>query len=839
MAETRINKQSDNSEMWDTSDELSDVLGYMIRVIGVEFALHSYTTQAFLLSVIESYDSNAYNILNKYLTNECIGRISQRLANELSLMNNGYNISSQGYDDEFKAIMVQAEREAEILESTFIGSEHVLLAILNKDIQFPSGGFLQKFIGYDMVKAWCLGKIAMLPQTMMQKRELPYFNNTKKRQMELKSQINSLTYVVNREYTYIPKYTTNINEMVRDGKCENLVNRPKLTEKIIQVLARRKKNNVVLVGNGGVGSTSLVHLLAKLINEDKVPTVLKGKHIYMLDIVKLVSGTTLKGMFEERVNGLFEELTSSEDNILFIDNMQMVVRNTGRDKDGDLTDVLGPILSDGKVRVIGTMSFKDYRNGIENAPALSHKLQKVVVEATNDEETLEILKSNRQLYEQYHHVLFSDDCLTRAIKLAKRYITNNNLPDSAIDVMDITGARMSKNEDKVLLKLKKDLKKIEKKIRKAMDTGNFEKVEKLSKDQSGLKKDIADRERNLEQENTMWTMVTEEDIDDTVSTITDIPISKLKASDKQSILNIANILKKDVIGQDEAIEEIAKAIKRNRAGFSDKNKVYATFMLVSPTGCGKTLLAKKLAENIFGSEKALVRFDMSEYQDKTAVNKLIGSSAGYVGYDNGGLLTEAIKNKPHCVLLFDEIEKADESIYNLFLQLFDEGRLTDNNGTLVNFKNVIVIMTSNVGAKQAAERGNNVGFVNNSADLQRSIVERSLKDKFNPEFLNRIDKVLFLNPLSDENLRTICKIELDKVVNRVKEEGVNITYNEDVIDYIYKKAIEQKEYGARPIMRIIQDCVSDKIVDFVLASDNKDTIYDVDVAEQEINVNLR
>lgn len=839
MAETRINQQSDNSEMWDTSDELSDVLGYMIRVIGVEFALHSYTTQAFLLSVIESYDSNAYNILNKYLTNECIGRISQRLANELSLMNNGYNISSQGYDDEFKAIMVQAEREAEILESTFIGSEHVLLAILNKDIQFPSGGFLQKFIGYDMVKAWCLGKIAMLPQTMMQKRELPYFNNTKKRQMELKSQINSLTYVVNREYTYIPKYTTNINEMVRDGKCENLVNRPKLTEKIIQVLARRKKNNVVLVGNGGVGSTSLVHLLAKLINEDKVPTVLKGKHIYMLDIVKLVSGTTLKGMFEERVNGLFEELTSSEDNILFIDNMQMVVRNTGRDKDGDLTDVLGPILSDGKVRVIGTMSFKDYRNGIENAPALSHKLQKVVVEATNDEETLEILKSNRQLYEQYHHVLFSDDCLTRAIKLAKRYITNNNLPDSAIDVMDITGARMSKNEDKVLLKLKKDLKKIEKKIRKAMDTGNFEKVEKLSKDQSGLKKDIVDRERNLEQENTMWTMVTEEDIDDTVSTITDIPISKLKASDKQSILNIANILKKDVIGQDEAIEEIAKAIKRNRAGFSDKNKVYATFMLVSPTGCGKTLLAKKLAENIFGSEKALVRFDMSEYQDKTAVNKLIGSSAGYVGYDNGGLLTEAIKNKPHCVLLFDEIEKADESIYNLFLQLFDEGRLTDNNGTLVNFKNVIVIMTSNVGAKQAAERGNNVGFVNNSADLQRSIVERSMKDKFNPEFLNRIDKVLFLNPLSDENLRTICKIELDKVVNRVKEEGVNITYNEDVIDYIYKKAIEQKEYGARPIMRIIQDCVSDKIVDFVLASDNKDTIYDVDVAEQEINVNLR
>ena len=831
-------RDKDTGEVMTATDEMNAVMIYLQTIVSSDFSTNLLTPYSMMLTLLEYSSCNANRILWKYILTEDMEKIMLNLSNQISLLANKYNSEKTDVDEELKGILGMACEEAKKLDCKYLGSEHVLLALLNEDIHFPSGNILLPYINYNMVLS-CCGKNNQKPK--LQKKQLPLGNLRKNNPMRLKSQVNGPVYVTETQQSkeYISKYTVDINEMVKDGKCENLVNRPKLMDKIIQVLSRRKKNNVVLVGDGGVGSTSLVHLLAKLINEDSVPGVLKGKHIYMLDIVTLLSGTTLKGMFEERVNGLFNELTASEDNILFIDNMQMVVRNTGRDKDGDLTDVLAPILTDGKVRVIGTMSFKDYRNGVENAPVLSHKLQKIVVESTTDEETLEILKANRSLYEKFHHVMFSDDCLVRAIKLCKRYITNNNLPDSAIDVIDITGARMSKEEDKAVSKNRKQLKSISKKMKKAMDNGNFEKLEVLNKKQSEITKSIADAERKAEHDNSFWNIVTEDDIDDTVSSMTDIPISKLKASDRKSILNIGNILKQDVIGQDEAIEEIAKAIKRNRAGFNDKNKVYATFLLVSKTGCGKTLLAKKIAENIFGSEKALVRFDMSEYQDKTSVNKLIGSSAGYVGYDNGGLLTEAIKNKPHCVLLFDEIEKADESIYNLFLQLFDEGRLTDNNGTLVNFKNVIIIMTSNVGAKQASELGKNVGFIDDSENTQKAIVERSLKNKFNPEFLNRIDKIIHLNSLSDENLREISKIELNKVVDRVKENGVNITYNDDVIEYIYQKAVEQKEYGARPIIRIIQDYISDKIVDYVLASDNKDIIYDVNVENKEIAVNIK
>ena len=315
-----------------------------------------------------------------------------------------------------------------------------------------------------------------------------------------------------------------------------------------------------------------------------------------------------------------------------------------------------------------------------------------------------------------------------------------------------------------------------------------------------------------------------------------IPVSKLTTSNKTTILNIDKILKETVIGQDEAINEVAKAIKRSRAGFSDKQKCIVLF-LHGNSGCGKTLIAKQLAKNVYGDEKALIRFDMSEYQDKTSVNKLLGSSAGYVGYENGGLLTEAVKNKPYCVLLFDEIEKADESIYNVFLQLFDEGRLTDNNGTTVNFKNVIVIMTSNIGAKQATELGNGVGFQSNADTNKKAIIEKALKNKFNPEFLNRIDKIVQFNPLSDEDIRIISGLEMKKLAERVKENNVTLDYNDDVIDYVYRRAILEKEYGARPIMRIIQEHISDKVVDLVLSSNKKKNKYKITVNnEDEIEV---
>ena len=567
-----------------------------------------------------------------------------------------------------------------------------------------------------------------------------------------------------------------------------------------------------------------------MIDCGSVPDNLEGKQVVMLDVMALLSGTHLRGMFEERVDGLFKELKNNSNYILFIDDMQNIVRNTGKDKDGDLSDVISKILTEGDVRVVGTISFKDYRNGIENNSVLSTKLQKIIVEPSTKEETFKILKSNKSYYENFHHVKFDDECLLKAVKLAKRYITNNNLPDSAIDVIDLTGASISLNnkQSTSMKTLKEELNSFDGEKKKAMNSGNFEKLDEIAKKESQLLKKISDMKKKIDNDESTWIHATEDDIADTVSAITTIPVSKLSISNKTTILHIDEILKKDVIGQDEAINEIAKAIKRSRAGFSDNNKC-TSLMMIGTTGVGKTLIAKKLAENVFGDEKALIRFDMSEYQDKTSVNKLLGSSAGYVGYENGGLLTEAVKNKPYCVLLFDEIEKADESIYNVFLQLFDEGRLTDNNGTTVNFKNVIVIMTSNIGAKQASEMGNGVGFQSNVEENKKSIIEKSLKNKFNPEFLNRIDNIIHFNALTDDNIKVITRLELDKLRNRVKENGVNLTFGSDVIDYVFKKAIQEKEYGARPIMRIIQDNISDRVVDLVLESENKQNSFDISI----------
>jgi ATP-dependent Clp protease ATP-binding subunit ClpC len=566
-----------------------------------------------------------------------------------------------------------------------------------------------------------------------------------------------------------------------------------------------------------------------------VPYILENKKVVMLDVMALVSGTHLRGMLEERIDGLFKELKANPKYILFIDDMQNIIRNTGKDKDTDLSDVIGNILSDGDVRVIGTVSFKDYRNGIENNSVLSTKLQKIVVEPSSVEETFNILKENKHYYENFHHVKFTDDIIIKAIKLAKRYITNNNLPDSAIDVIDVTGASISLNnkQSNTLRDLREKLNKLADDKRMAMNSGDFEKVDSIAKQESNIQKEISDSKKNIDNDDSTWAYATEDDINDTISSITSIPISKLKEADKSVIINIDKILKKDIIGQDEAIDEIAKAIKRAKAGFNDNSRVLSSFLLVGNTGVGKTLIAKKLAENIYGDEKALVRFDMSEYQDKETVNKLIGSPNGYVGYDEGGLLTEAIKNKPYCVLLFDEIEKADESIYNLFLQLFDEGTLTDNSGVKVNFKNVIVIMTSNVGARQAAEIGGGLGFVDDTEDKKKSIIDKSIKSQFNPEFINRIDKIIHFNALTDDNLKKISEIELKKVCDRVKENGIEINYDNSVVEFVYAEAIKQKEYGARPIMRIIQDKISDEIVDYVLLSNDDNKKFNISLQDNE------
>lgn len=830
--------------------EYTDILAYMLDVLNNEFPTVEFTPEYIMLSILDNPRCHANMIMDNILMTDTLDYLRNYYADVIKGQPKKpiLNITTKlKFNEELTGIYDKAEIEANSMSSSKLGSEHVLLAIMNPSNHFKIAEKLNSLgLSYDSMCNNCRDFEASSTEQKMpkvKKSDKSYINNNHQDngKMPLKSEVNSKVFVQNGNTPFINKYTIDLHEEIANGKYDKLVGRESILNNIITVLSRRRKNNVILVGKPGCGKTSIGYRLAEMIDEGCVPATLEGKKVVMLDVMALLSGTHLRGMFEERVDGLFKELKNNSNYILFIDDMQNIVRNTGKDKDGDLSDVIGRILTEGDVRVIGTIPFKDYRNGIENNSALSTKLQKIIVEPSSKEETLEILKSNKGYYENFHHVKFDDACLLKAVKLAKRYITNNSLPDSAIDVIDLTGASISlNNEQSISLKaLKEKLKSFDTEKKNAMNSGNFEKLDEIAKKESQLQKDISDMKKIIDNDESTWIKATEDDIADTVSAITTIPVSKLSDSNKTTILHIDEILKRDVIGQDEAINDISKAIKRSRAGFSDNNRCIS-LMLIGKSGVGKTLIAKKLAENVFGDEKALVRFDMSEYQDKTSVNKLLGSSAGYVGYDNGGLLTEAVKNKPYCVLLFDEIEKADESIYNVFLQLFDEGRLTDNNGTTVNFKNVIVIMTSNVGAKQASELGNGVGFQSNEEENKKAIIEKSLKNKFNPEFLNRIDKIIHFNSLTDENIKAITALELDKLTNRVKENGVNLTYNSDVVDYVFKKAIREKEYGARPVMRIIQDNISDKIVDMVLESDNNQNSFDISIDKyDEVTVKRR
>ena len=819
--------------------EYKDILAYMLDVLGNEFPTSEFTPEYIMLAILDNPRCHANLVMDNILMTDTLDYLRNYYAQVIReepkkpILNKDVK-----FDKELSDIINRAEDEAEFLTSTKLGSEHILLSIINPANHFKVGEKLISFgLAYDSICSNCRDFVEETEQKSpkVKKVDNSYIsNNHQDAKITLKSEINSKVFVQNGNTPFINKYTINLHEEIANGKYDKLIGREDVLDNVIKVLSRRRKNNVILVGKPGTGKTSIGYRLAEMIDCGSVPDNLEGKQVVMLDVMALLSGTHLRGMFEERVDGLFKELKNNSNYILFIDDMQNIVRNTGKDKDGDLSDVISKILTEGNVRVVGTISFKDYRNGIENNSVLSTKLQKIIVEPSTKEETFKILKSNKSYYENFHHVKFDDECLLKAVKLAKRYITNNNLPDSAIDVIDLTGASISLNnkQSTSMKTLKEKLNSFDGEKKKAMNSGNFEKLDEIAKKESQLLKKISDMKKKIDNDESTWIHATEDDIADTVSAITTIPVSKLSISNKTTILHIDEILKKDVIGQDKAINEIAKAIKRSRAGFSDNNKC-TSLMMIGTTGVGKTLIAKKLAENVFGDEKALIRFDMSEYQDKTSVNKLLGSSAGYVGYENGGLLTEAVKNKPYCVLLFDEIEKADESIYNVFLQLFDEGRLTDNNGTTVNFKNVIVIMTSNIGAKQASEMGNGVGFQSNVEENKKSIIEKSLKNKFNPEFLNRIDNIIHFNALTDDNIKVITRLELDKLRNRVKENGVNLTFGSDVIDYVFKKAIQEKEYGARPIMRIIQDNISDRVVDLVLESENKQNSFYISINKDD------
>ena len=806
--------------------ELNGVLDYMSTVLLNEFPTDVLTPEYLILAILDTKDCHANLILDNCLMSNNIEELRRVYVEVIDKhIKPQLKDGNVKFNDELVRILDCAKIESEKLNNSQVGTEHVLLAILNKENNFNEESVFDKFmLQYEFIFNKCNINTQLQDNEPKANKLKPKKISKARKDIPLKSQVNTKTVAnIASSDSPIELYATSLNNLAKNGKIDEIIGRDEEIKEIIKVLSRRKKNNAILVGKGGAGKTAIVYGIAKMIEDGKVPSVLEGKEIVMLNQMALVSGTHFRGMFEERMKALIDTLQANDKYILFIDDIHTVVKSGSKEKDGDISGMIGNLLSEGTVKVIATTTFKEYRNAIESNTQLSRKLQKIVIEPTSIDDTIKILLNNKKYYEDYHGVRYGEKTIEKAVKLADRYITDRSLPDSAFDIIDLAGAKTAliDREPIEIQNTKKRMRQIEEEKNEALNNGDFEKIDSLTIEENVLASDLSDYKRDIKKLNVNVIDISEDDVADVVSEITKIPVSKLSTNEKAKIAHIDEILKKSIVGQDEAVDSVCRVIKRNKVGLGDRNKTMANILLAGPTGSGKTLIAKKLAEEIFGDEKALIRIDMSEYSEKNSVAKLTGAAPGYVGYENGGQLTEQIKHKQHCVLLLDEIEKADQEVYNIFLQLFDEGRLTDSSGQIVNFKNVIVLMTSNIGARKAAELGSGLGFVSNEDSNKKSIIEKELKKKFTPEFLNRLDQIVYFNSLSDDNLKNIVKLEINKFNDRLNNIEYNITYTDDVVDYIHVEAVKKKEFGARPIIRLIQKNIEDKITELMLENEYK------------------
>ena len=633
----------------------------------------------------------------------------------------------------------------------------------------------------------------------------------------------------------LDNFGTDLTKCASEGKLDPVVGREREIQRVVEILCRRKKNNPILIGEPGVGKSAIVEGLAQLINKHHTSPVLFNKRIISLDMTAIVAGTKYRGQFEERIRALIKEIEQNPDVVIFIDEIHTLIGAGSTPGSMDAANILKPALARGTIQCIGATTLSEYRNSIEKDGALERRFQKVIVEPTTSDETITILNNIKERYENHHHVSYTNDAILACVKLTERYVTDRFFPDKAIDVLDEVGARVHLRHTQMppeISEKEKEINFIKGKKQAAVRNQNFELAASYRDKQTELEAELSElQEKWANNEIGTRDEITENDVTEVVSMITGVPVQRMAEAESARLKNMANDLKAVVVAQDKAIEKMVKSIQRNRVGLKEKNHPIGAFMFLGPTGVGKTYLAKKLAEHMFGSSDALIRVDMSEYSESFNTSRLVGAPPGYVGYEEGGQLTEKVRRHPYSIVLLDEIEKAHGNVFNMLLQVLDEGRLTDGNGRLIDFRNTVIIMTSNAGTRQLKEFGRGIGFnaggfssenINETdKEYARSIIQKSLSKQFSPEFLNRLDEIITFDQLDLEAIKRIIDIELKGLVGRIKELGCNIKISNAAKEFVASKGYDV-QFGARPLKRAIQNYIEDGLCELILDGKLKD-----------------
>jgi ATP-dependent Clp protease ATP-binding subunit ClpC len=749
-----------------------------------------------------------------------------------------FNVNNLPLTKQAEKVLKITVLEAKVLKSDVIGTEHLMLSILKNKDNLVTQMLAQYDVDYDVFKA----ELEVVQNNLKDiKGELPNepsddepFDDERSKGF---SQPKKPANPSKSKTPVLDNFGRDVTHLAEEGALDPIVGRENEIERVSQILSRRKKNNPILIGEPGVGKTAIVEGLALRIVQKKVSRVLFGKRIVMLDLAALVAGTKYRGQFEERMKAIMNELEKNRDVILFIDEIHTIVGAGGATGSLDASNIFKPALARGELQCIGASTLDEYRQYIEKDGALARRFQQVLVDPPSPEEAVQILNNIRPKYEDYHNVSYSLEAIEACVKLSNRYITDRFLPDKAIDVMDEVGARVHLKNihvPKNIIELEKQVEDIKLEKNNVVKSQKYEEAARLRDTEKRLLEDLESAKKQWDDDSKAKLFpVTEEDIAEVVAMMTGIPVNKIAQTENNKLVNMSQQITGAVVGQDEAVKKVTRAIQRNRVGLKDPKKPIGTFIFLGPTGVGKTELAKTIARYLFDSEEALIRIDMSEYMEKFSISRLVGAPPGYVGYEEGGQLTEKVRRKPYSVVLLDEIEKAHPDVFNILLQVFDDGILTDSLGRKVDFKNTLIIMTSNIGARDLKEFGTGVGFAtasrsSQSEEISKNVLSKALKRTFSPEFLNRIDDVIIFNSLDKTNIHSIIDIALKDVTKRLLDLGYELKLTEAAKDFVAERGYDP-QFGARPLHRAIQKYIEDPLAEEILkASAKKGDTFEFD-----------